>query len=497
MKIYDKIKNDISQRYYQENFSNDGQRFVAWYLRTIHRLDELEAAECVTDGPNDKKIDAVYINDQDETIYIIQGKFYNQSGKVDPGPFMDIIGAWLNIKDLRHIQATANEKLSAKVKEISSALDDDYEVCFELITTAAFSKSVLRDIESFMHTMASENNMNSNIVRRDNNINTNIVLVDSVILEIRYKDAFDIKRPGIDHTFNLEGNRYICTTIQGTKTVTAILKLEECINIPGIQDGSLFRKNVRQSLGKGVKVNRDIAATLRNYPGNFFFLNNGITAICSSIEVDDKKNIMTVRDINVVNGCQSLTAIYNNSEYVKKSSETGYIIFRFYEVNSKDQADNISVSTNSQNTVKARDLRSNDPYVLAMKKAYEQFFYDGQFITKRGERASAGKNKDHIVELGLLGKLLITWHSQKPTETPSESHIFRAYFDTLFHRNYSPKEIQALMEIYRAVMSSWDISNPAHINFSKSLLVLVLDFRTQTVCLHSNFRLEFGLLLLI
>ena len=32
--MYNKILNDISQDYYKENYPNDGQRFVAWYLRS-------------------------------------------------------------------------------------------------------------------------------------------------------------------------------------------------------------------------------------------------------------------------------------------------------------------------------------------------------------------------------------------------------------------------------------------------------------------------------
>ena len=37
--IIDIIKTEIAQDYYQQNFSNDGQRFVAWYMRNIHLLD--------------------------------------------------------------------------------------------------------------------------------------------------------------------------------------------------------------------------------------------------------------------------------------------------------------------------------------------------------------------------------------------------------------------------------------------------------------------------
>ena len=59
-------------------------------------------------------------------------------------------------------------------------------------------------------------------------------------------------------------------------------------------------------------------------------------------------------------------------------------MFRFYEISNSDRADKISTSTNSQSAVKARDLRSNDKSVLAMKKTYEQHFTDGYFLTKRG-----------------------------------------------------------------------------------------------------------------
>lgn len=72
--MYKKIKNDIAQEYYVKNYPNDGQRFVAWYLRNIHNLDTFEAKACITDGAGDKQIDAVYIDDQSSTIYIIQGK---------------------------------------------------------------------------------------------------------------------------------------------------------------------------------------------------------------------------------------------------------------------------------------------------------------------------------------------------------------------------------------------------------------------------------------
>ena len=251
-------------------------------------------------------------------------------------------------------------------------------------------------------------------------------------------------------------------TIDGTKAVIAALPLKECITIPGIKDGSLFRKNVRQSLGKSNKVNKGIAWTIKNNAGDFFFLHNGITAICSQMSICDGK--LSVKELNVVNGCQSLSTIFTYSEFSKKA-DNAYILFRFYEISDTEKADDISTSTNSQSAVKARDLRSNDKAVLAMKKAYEQFYSDGYFLTKRGEKVDTVRyNTAHVINLTDLGKQLIAWHSQRPNLSYGETKIFDKYFDQLFRREYSPENMQALNELFHMLYAKWDNDNPMRLN---------------------------------
>jgi len=448
--MYEKIKKDISQEYYVKNYPNDGQRFVAWYLRNIHNLDTFEARACITDGAGDKQIDAVYIDDQSSTIYIIQGKFY-KDGNIDAVPLREVTSSWIQIKNLAKLQEAANEKLKAKISEIATALEDDYEVCFELITTSSLTDSAKSDLAAFRTELAESEILSANFV-----------LVDNEVLQSRYDEALNRNRPYINYEFSIEQGKYMEMRIGATKAVIAAIPLRDCIKIPGIKDGTLFRKNVRQSLGIGNKVNKGIARTLRNKPEEFFFLHNGITALCSSLKIAD--GTMSVKDLNVVNGCQSLSTIYNCSESVRNASDA-YIMFRFYEISDAARGDEISTCTNSQSAVKARDLRSNDKYVLAIKKAYEQHFTDGYFITKRGEIADPLKyNTSHIVDLTSLGKQLVAWHSQRPTISYSESRIFDKYFEQLFHREYSSDKVQALSDLYKEVYKNWGNDNPLGLN---------------------------------
>ena len=448
--MYNKILTELGQDYYKENFPNDGQRFVAWYLRNIHNLDTFETKDCITDGAGDKQIDAVYIDNQSCTIYIIQGKFYG-GDTVDAEPLREVLSSWIQIQDLAHLQEGANHNLQVKISEMATALEDDYEVCFELITTSSLTDSAKRDLEVFQKKLSDNETLSANLV-----------VVDNETLRFKYNEALNRNRPYINHEFNLEEGKYMELMIDGTKAVVAALPLKDCVKIPGIKDGSLFRKNVRQSLGSSNKVNKGIARTIKNNAGDFFFLHNGITAICSQMSVHNR--ILSVKELNVVNGCQSLSTIFSCSELAKKA-DNAYILFRFYEISDAERADSISTSTNSQSAVKARDLRSNDKAVLAMKKAYEQFYPDGYFVTKRGEKVDSVKyNTAHVVNLTDLGKQLIAWHSQRPNLSYGETKIFDKYFDQLFRREYAPENIQALNVLFSTLYAKWDKDNPMGLN---------------------------------
>jgi hypothetical protein len=72
MDVLQKIKNEISaDKFYLDHFSNIGSRFVARYVRRI-LLQPTEATKInVIDGANDKKIDALVIDDENNPAHIV------------------------------------------------------------------------------------------------------------------------------------------------------------------------------------------------------------------------------------------------------------------------------------------------------------------------------------------------------------------------------------------------------------------------------------------
>lgn len=451
--MYNKIKEQIQADFFKQNFPNDGQRFVAWYLRNIHMRDMNETKDDITDGADDKQIDAIVVDNDKAIIYIIQGK-YISNGLVDAEPLREVLSSWMQLRDLSRLQNVGNTKLQRKLSEVSQALEDDYDICFELITTASLTEAAKNDLETFQIELAR--------ISENENWNATITLVDGVELERRYELALEIDNPSINYTLDLSDCKYMAEIIAGTQVVLAAVPLKDCILLPGVKDGSLFQKNVRQSLGSSNAVNKGIRQTiLSDKHKDFFFFHNGITAICNKMEICEGK--LKMHGLSVVNGCQSLNTILNCSEAVKRLEDT-FVMFRFYEIPQRDRADRISINTNSQSAVKPRDLRSNDKRVLNLKRLFELKYPYGYFITKRGEQAPADKDKNFVLDLSDFGKYLIAWHSQRPNISYGETKIFDKYFELLFRREYTPENAQALNAMMKEVWKVWTTANPLGLN---------------------------------
>lgn len=451
MNIFEQIKSEIQQTYYIHNFPNEGQRFIAWYLRNIHLCSLDETKYNITDGANDKQIDAILIDEDINTIYIIQGKFIGVP-LVDAEPLREVLSSWAQLKDLIKLQENCNEKLQRKLSEVSVALEDDYEVIFELLTTAQLTSSAIKDLAVFQKTIA-----------EPDDITCSLNLIDQEEIKRQYDLALEKDNPSIQHKIQLENGKYIKMEIAGTEAITAAIPLKDCITLPGIKDGTLFRKNVRQSLGLNNPVNKAIRSTIYSDKyRDFYFFHNGITAICNHMNLTDD-GVLSLNGLSIVNGCQSLNTILSCSERVKQIPDA-YIMFRFYEIPQIERADRISISTNSQSVVRPRDLRSNDKRVLNLKHSFEQTYINGYFISKRGEVAPPSKNKEQILDLSDLGKYLISWHSQRPNIAYSETKIFDKYFEQLFKRDYSPDNAQSLNYWMQEVMKGWTSENILGLN---------------------------------
>lgn len=130
----------------------------------------------------------------------------------------------------------------------------------------------------------------------------------------------------------------------------------------------LFEKNIRQLLPAS-SVNHVLVQTLVKNPSDFWYFNNGITAIASSVEKkplggnQTDTGIWECKGFSVVNGAQTVGSIHaafnENPDEVSKAT----VSVRIIEIVDEDDAFGLDVTknTNTQNSVEKRDFVALDP----------------------------------------------------------------------------------------------------------------------------------------
>ena len=442
--MLDLIRREIADLYYQQNFPNDGQRFIAWYLRRVMLRDRIATRDDITDGANDKQIDAVIVDDDERRIVVVQGKFIGAN--VDGEPLREVLGAWARLQDLESLQQDCNDKLKQKLEAVRRALEDDYRVDFELLTTGELTAAAQADLKAF-----------ADRLEESDDLEASLHLVNTDVLTLRLAEAEAMELPSLDHAIVVDPTRTLVTQNGERKIIITMLPLAECLRLPGITDGRLFRKNVRQSLGTNNKVNRAMRATIHSdRVKDFFYFHNGITALCDTLEVSNDKKMLTVKGLSVVNGCQSVSTIFTSSERVRSDeAKDAHLLFRLYEIPDRAMGDKISINTNSQSAVKPRDLRSNDKVMVGLKRAYEAKYPDGCLLTKRGEERPADRDANKTIDVAIQAKMIMAWHCQRPNISFNEKKLFDEYYKTVFRTGYDPANMLALQTWLNAIEGAW------------------------------------------
>jgi AIPR protein len=124
---------------------------------------------------------------------------------------------------------------------------------------------------------------------------------------------------------------------------------------------SLFNWNIRRFLGKKGEVNVGLVETIEKEPANFFYYNNGVSALCEEFHFDPKRKTLKITKLQVVNGAQTIGAIRNGRP---EKLQDVLVLFKLTAIKRASRETGIAATliktNNTQNTLRAPDFRSND-----------------------------------------------------------------------------------------------------------------------------------------
>jgi hypothetical protein len=95
----------------------ESHSLLVWFLKNYFRLDELESQEATCDGPDDKGIDGVYVDQNLETVFVFQCKLVqNRRRTLGDTQLKEFVGSLEQFRDPHKIteiaKSTSNTELS-------------------------------------------------------------------------------------------------------------------------------------------------------------------------------------------------------------------------------------------------------------------------------------------------------------------------------------------------------------------------------------------------
>lgn len=175
----------------------------------------------------------------------------------------------------------------------------------------------------------------------------------------------------------------------------------------------IFTFNVRDYQGN-VEVNKDIHKTLESDNKlDFWCLNNGITVLSSKATIAGK--IISLDDVQVVNGLQTTNTIYN---YLKKSSgdnekdKNRAILIRIIATNDTESINRIIKATNFQTPILAASLKATDPIQSDIENYFlsKSWYYD----RRKNYYKNMGKPIDKIISIPYLAQSVMAIVLREP-----------------------------------------------------------------------------------
>lgn len=151
---------------------------------------------------------------------------------------------------------------------------------------------------------------------------------------------------------------------------------------------NVFEDNVRDFQGESNDVNRGIVQTINGDSADLFgVLNNGVTIVTTSL--NNTGDTFTIKDYQIVNGCQTSNVIYNNRE--SENIDNIYIPIKIIATENEDVKNQITFATNSQTQIKKEQLASVTQFQRHLEQYYNSFEGEKRLYY---ERRSKQYNRD-------------------------------------------------------------------------------------------------------
>lgn len=394
---------------------SESASFLNWFFENIYRLNDVDADDAICDEKNDKGIDGIYVDNTAQEVQFFQSKITQKDGRT------------LGDADLKAFSGALNQFRTAD--SIDAIIAGNANADLKRILTRQNVKQLVVDGYKVVGYFVANQDKDQNCVEYLQHVN-DLTVYDREKIALEFID-FDASE-GVKGKFGFDVSYAGLLEVAmdaGTKAYLFPAKASELIKLDGIEDDTLFKQNVRLTLGN-TAVNKSISASIsdKSEHKNFPLYHNGITLLCRSADFDKASDKLNINDYVVVNGAQSISTFYKNASSL---SDDLRVFVKVIALVDNELSRKITINSNNQNAIKVRDLRSNHSVMLRLKAEFERSFPEYAFEIKRGEEAQPGKI---IISNEDAGRLLMAFDLNQPYSSHQVYKVFDENYGDIFGR---------------------------------------------------------------
>lgn len=439
-----------------KKYGNNARLLFA--LETKFRLPDIHtvATDALTDGPNDKKCDLVFVDR--EAGYVVVAQAY-EGAPGDPSKRVEA-------------KSTKASDLNTAVSWLLTGRLDSLPEALRSAALEVREALKARDVRAFqvwfVHNRDGSQNVASELQIVEKTLDSTLrrSFAESEVDEI---SAHEVDRATLDDWYR---------ALEAPILVTEVLDVE----IPGVYEmhgdnwkaavtsvpagwlhklwqshgSSLFSANVRDYLGSRRStrnVNNNIKETATESPERFWVYNNGITALVNEYAISasgDDRLRLQLQGLSIVNGAQTTGALGSLRD---APSETAHVQIRFVRCDNLDTVQRIVRYNNTQNVVKVTDFRSNDAIQRRLREEFTCIPDVTYLGGRRGGEEDVIRRPGNLIATDTCAQSLACFHGDPGVAYNRKSEILESdkLYSKYFCDELTAEHIVLTFSLLRAV----------------------------------------------
>jgi hypothetical protein len=417
---------DVFKSSLGQDSKRDSFALLKFYVEEIHNkcstpIDEEDFNDGYVDNANDLGID--FIHRDDGQVLVIQTKF---RGKTVPEKPTEILHFQNIFNRLLLGQMQPNKKLAG----ILSSIDfdtDEFKLLF--ITFGALSGQAREQTTAGISYPKSHSGLDDRCSWE---------YYDEQALDEALRNARSISAGNGSSEFELvaagkKSDRITPIVVTEGKHRCCILVVvaTKLVDLLNKDKDRLFNLNIRNYIGN-TRTNKKIVETAFQTPSEFFFFNNGVSCVATSMTVEGDR--VHTRGLQVVNGAQTLKALHRAASKFKAGEpiwpETKpLVLVRITEVgesygSSGRFREDITRFNNTQNVIKQSDFRSNDPIQVDLERKFKLLHRFGRIVQYTPKRTDRKLPQSDVIRLEEFAKVSFAFLRDPVSFSGSTSFLF-------------------------------------------------------------------------